>query len=211
MRFTCSILIVFILASCAKNKSIVGLYGKCERGYLACTQIELKSDSTFTLLSYSDVGGASFYYGDWIHVSTDSIMLLPPKKSRTLFTEKINPELTGKLKVTILDDGDEYHSQSAIENVLVIINEPPVGKVTDANGVVLFDNPQTQKIICRFLSIYDETFDLSSSEINDVQIIIKDIYIKQPVYETMKISNDGLRYTEQLTLKKTRMRNKQWK
>ena len=57
-----------------KDKSIIGLYGECPKGYFACTQLELKSDSTFEYYVFFDVGGGTIKKGTW-KVDKDTLIL----------------------------------------------------------------------------------------------------------------------------------------
>lgn len=61
---------------------IVGLYGKCESGFFACEQLEIKSDSTFEYGIFYDVGGWKIWAGKW-DLSNDTLVLNTFKQPRT--------------------------------------------------------------------------------------------------------------------------------
>ncbi len=52
MKYFKLILFLTVFSSCYSNKSIIGLYGNCGKGYFVCTQIQIKSDSTFEYFNY---------------------------------------------------------------------------------------------------------------------------------------------------------------
>jgi hypothetical protein len=68
-------LIAFSLSAfIPKENSIIGLYGECHIGYFACSQLELKSDSTFEYYVFYDVGGGIILKGTW-KVDLDTLIL----------------------------------------------------------------------------------------------------------------------------------------
>ncbi|WP_148660986.1 hypothetical protein [Marinilabilia salmonicolor] len=61
---------------------IIGLYGKCQSGYFACEQLEIKSDSTFEYGIFYDVGGWKIWTGSWV-LSNDTLILNTFKQPQT--------------------------------------------------------------------------------------------------------------------------------
>jgi hypothetical protein len=61
---------------------IAGLYGKCQSGYFACEQLDIKSDSTFEYGIFYDVGGWKTWTGYW-ELSNDTIVLNTFKQPKT--------------------------------------------------------------------------------------------------------------------------------
>ncbi|WP_439185879.1 hypothetical protein [Carboxylicivirga taeanensis] len=61
---------------------ITGLYGKCQSGYFACEQLEIKSDSTFEYGIFYDVGGWKIWTGNW-SLSNDTLILNTFKQPQT--------------------------------------------------------------------------------------------------------------------------------
>ena len=77
MRRTLFILFFFSFSVCLSGqtrKDITGLYGQCSPGFFACTQIELKNDSTFEYGIFYDVGGWVTWTGKWT-MRSDTLVL----------------------------------------------------------------------------------------------------------------------------------------
>ena len=77
MRQTLLISIFFSFSVCIfgqTRKDITGFYGECTPGFFACTQIELKKDSTFEYGIFYDVGGWVSWTGKWT-MKRDTLVL----------------------------------------------------------------------------------------------------------------------------------------
>ncbi|EAQ50877.1 MULTISPECIES: hypothetical protein [Leeuwenhoekiella] len=76
VKFIKLILLLTFLSSCSTNKSVVGLYGKCEKSYTACSQIELKDDNTFEYYNSNELGKEKITTGTWTKISMDTLKLV---------------------------------------------------------------------------------------------------------------------------------------
>ncbi len=77
------VLIINVISTFGQEKlKITGLYGKCQSGYFACEQLEIKSDSTFEYGIFYDVGGWRIWTGYW-DLSNDTLILNTFKQPQT--------------------------------------------------------------------------------------------------------------------------------
>lgn len=102
-------LIILILSSCSSNKRIVGLYGKCEKEYLNCSQIELKENKTFEYYIFMGVGNENITRGTWKKNSDSTLelnIIEQFKITKTSYTKKEKVSL--KNKSTDLNEIEEF-------------------------------------------------------------------------------------------------------
>lgn len=212
MKFSKFILISVLIISCSSTQSVTGLYGKCEKDYFACTQLELKTDKTFEYFIFMDVGGASVIKGNWKQTASDSIVLntfKQPKHPITTYTGKINSETTENIKITIKEAGFPLTAATVVIN-----NNQGEGKAANTDGVVEFEAQKIHTITYHFLH-ESETIAIDNPNFNEIEITIKDLDSSAvPTYltdEVMILKNKRLFINESHSLKKTNMKNKQWK
>ena len=211
MKYIKLILILLFLGSCSTNKSVIGLYGKCGKEYLSCTQIELKSDNTFEYFIYMDVGGGTVVKGNWEQISTDSITLNTfeqPKNPSTTFSGKINSDRIGNVKITIHD------LELPLAAAYIVINDQNEGKAADVNGIAELKAQEIKTITYHYLG-QKETIEIDNPNFNEIEIIVRDLdLIAVPRFMTDKImalDNGKLFFNDGYSLKKTNLKNRQWK
>lgn len=208
--------ILFSLAisfnSCSINKSVVGLYGKCEKGYFACTQIELKADNTFEYFIFMDVGGATILKGNWKKISKDSILL-------NTFEQPINPKTTykGKINPSVTNDTiriEIRHWEFPLMAAYLLINDEKEGKIVDENGFVEFQTKKLNTITYYYLG-YKETISIDNPNYNEIEILVKDIEIDAfTKYLTDKLiikRGKKVYFDPDYSLRRNHIKNKQWK
>jgi len=205
------ILILLIFGSCSTNKSVIGLYGKCEKKYLACTQIELKSDKTFEYFIFMDVGGGTVVKGNWEQISNDSIKLNTfeqPKHPSTTYSGKVNPDRTDNVKITIRD------LELPLAAAFIVINDQNEGKAADVNGFAELKAQEIKTITYHYLG-QKETIKIDNPNFNEIEIIVRDLDLNAvPRFLTDKImtlDNGKLFFNDGYSLKKTNLKNRQWK
>ena len=211
MKYIKLILILLIFGSCSTNKSVIGLYGKCEKKYLACTQIELKSDKTFEYFIFMDVGGGTVVKGNWEQISNDSIKLNTfeqPKHPSTTYSGKVNPDRTDNVKITIRD------LELPLAAAFIVINDQNEGKAADVNGFAELKAQEIKTITYHYLG-QKETIKIDNPNFNEIEIIVRDLDLNAvPRFLTDKImtlDNGKLFFNDGYSLKKTNLKNRQWK
>jgi hypothetical protein len=189
---------------------MVGLYGKCGSSYLSCTQIELKPDSTFEYFIFMDVGGTTIIKGNWEAVSKDSIRLNTfeqPKHPITTYKGQTNPKRPNiKIKVSC--------SESPLAGAYVLLNDQSEGIVLEQNGVGEFKAQKVKTITYSFLG-QKETIFVENPDYNEIEIMVRDLDLNAvPRFLTEKIifiNKKKLFLNRSYSLKKTSLKNKQWK
>lgn len=208
MKYIKLILILLFLSSCSTNKSVVGLYGKCEKSYFACTQIELKSDNTFEYFIFYDVGGVNILKGNWKKISNDSISLNTfeqPTNPKTSYTGIENGSSVKKIKIS-----DKY---GPIILASVSINDDNKWKVTDINGFVEFNESEINTISVISMGVKEKIL-VDNKNSDEIHIIVKDpqtgVIPEYLVDYKLKIHKNKIYITDKHRLKKTIITNKQW-
>ena len=211
MNYIKLILSLLFLSSCSTNKSVVGLYGKCGKSYFACTQIELKADNTFEYFIFMDVGGGNVVKGNWEQISTDSIKLNTfeqPKNPSTTYSGKINPDRVDNVKITIQD------LELPLTAAFIVINNQNDGKAADVNGVVELKAKEIKTITYHYLG-QKETIKIDNPNFNEIEITVRDLdFNAVPRFLTDKImvlKRGKLFFNDRYSIKKTNLKNKQWK
>ncbi|WP_178985972.1 hypothetical protein [Winogradskyella helgolandensis] len=211
MKYIKLILILFFFGSCSINKSVIGLYGKCKKNYLACTQIELKSDKTFEYFIFMDVGGGTVVKGNWEQISKDSIKLNTfeqPKNPSTTYSGKINPDRIDNVKITIRD------FELPLAAAFIEINDQNEGKAADVNGITELKAQEIKTITYHYIG-QKETIKIDNQNFNEIEIIVRDLDLNAvPSFLTDKImvlNNGKLFFNDGYSLKKTNLKNRQWK
>ncbi len=198
-----------------KNLSIIGLYGECENGYLACSQLELNADSTFEYYIFWDVGGGQILKGVW-YTNNDTIILNTfnqPKFINSQVYENINPKILNKKRILIRGSDNIPFGYAAIW-----INDNIEEQIADSNGIYysIFDSIYSIKITFLF---YEEKIKIKNSLANDIEIVIKDLnWSGIPeflVNEKILIKNNKIyfhtnsgKFNKNLYLRKTKIINK---
>ncbi|NEV95063.1 hypothetical protein G3567_13040 [Psychroflexus sp. YR1-1] len=211
MKYVKLIFLLTFLSSCSTNKSVVGLYGKCGKSYFACTQIELKADKTFEYFIFMDVGGESVVKGTWNKLSNDTIALNTynqPEIPKTTYEGKVNPELTGKVKIKISD------KNGALGFANVQINDKKLGVGANQNGIAEFETESIKNVHYSFLG-QEETIEIDNPNYNNIEVLIKDLDINAvPEFLTnykIVVNGKKLIMDSEYIYKKTNLKNKQWK
>ncbi|WP_445455184.1 hypothetical protein [Flavobacterium sp. HNIBRBA15423] len=204
------LLFLLIFTSCTSKKTVTGLYGKCGKGYYACNQILLKSDNTFEYFVFMDVGGKNIIKGNWIQIAKDSIKLNTfnqPKTPQTTIKGSINPSRNNSIKIKLID------SALPIASAFIVVNDQLNGKATNIEGDVELEVKKLKTITYYYLG-REETIMIDNPNYNEIEILIKDIDITGfPKYFTNQIilvQSQKLYLNDLLSLKKTRIQNKQW-
>ncbi|MFD2697815.1 hypothetical protein ACFSQ0_07405 [Mesonia sediminis] len=211
MKYIKLILMLLFFGSCSTNKSVIGLYGKCGKNYLACTQIELKSDKTFEYFIFMDVDGGTVVKGNWEQISKDSIKLNTfeqPKNPSTTYSGKINPDRIDNVKITIRD------LELPLAAAFIVINDQNEGKAADVNGIAELKAQEIKTITYHYLG-QKETIKIDNPNFNEIEIIVRDLDLNAvPRFLTDKImtlENGKLFFNDGYSLKKTNLKNRQWK
>lgn len=207
MRYLVFLFSFFLLNSCSTKKNFPGLYGKCGKNYYVCDQLELNSDNTFEYFSFMDVGGSTVVKGVWEKISDDTIILNSferPQNSKTKISGKINSE-SKEISVKIIERGLPLPSSE------ITINNDT--KITDESGFTKFKQQKVVSITYQFLN-RKETIYLDNSDFNEIVLIVKDLDFdvnsKYFIDKSVKIKNNKLFINDNLVLKKTDIKNKQW-
>lgn len=213
MKFITLTFLFIILASCSSKKSVIGLYGKCEKKYLACTQIELKADNTFEYYIFMDVGGKSILKGKWIKTAHNSIFLSTfnqPNNPKVKYSGNLNNEYPNKIKIQVAD------FENLLPGTSVSINNNNAWKTANDNGIVEFPKQKLNSITYIYLG-QKETIEIENSDYNEIYITIKDLYIdavsqylnnKKLLLRNNALVFNSEKHWSMFSLKKTRIKNK---
>ncbi|MEW7281213.1 hypothetical protein ABW636_21670 [Aquimarina sp. 2201CG1-2-11] len=157
-----------------------------------------------------DVGGGTVIKGNWEQISNDSIKLNTfeqPKKLRTTYSGKINPERTN-IQIKIAD------VELPLVAAAIVINDQDYGSNANMNGIAEMKAQKIKTITYYYLN-RKETIEIDNPDYNEIEITVKDLDIDAvQMYLTdkiMTIHNKKLFFAEGYFLKKTKMANKQWK
>lgn len=207
MKYLVFLFSLILFNSCSTRENFIGLYGKCGKKYYVCDQLELKSDNTFEYFSFMDVGGGNVVKGVWKKISNDTIMLNSferPQNSKTKIFGKVNSE-SKDISVKIIERGNPL-----VGSVVTINNQ---SKISDENGIVIFDNQKVKSITYQFLN-NTERIEIDNSDHNDFELIIKDFeYSVNSTFFVDKVlifKNRKILINDKLILKKTAVKHKQW-
>lgn len=207
MKYLVFLFSLILFNSCSTRENLIGLYGKCGKKYYVCDQLELKSDNTFEFYSFMDVGGGKVVKGFWKKISNDTIMLNSferPQNSKTKILGKVNSE-SKNISVKIIERGNPL-----IGSVVTINNQ---SKISDENGIVIFDNQKVKSITYQFLN-NTERIEIDNSDYNDFELKIKDLeYSVNSSFFVDKVlifKNRKILINDKLILKKTTIKHKQW-
>ncbi|WP_146169773.1 hypothetical protein [Kordia periserrulae] len=176
-----------------------------------CTQIELKSDKTFEYFIFMDVGGGTVVKGNWEQISTDSIKLNTfeqPKNPSTTYSGKINPDRIENIKITIRD------LELPLAAAFIVVNDQNAGKAANVNGIAELETQKIKTITYHYLG-QKETIEIDNPNYNEIEIIVRDLDLNAvPRFLTDKImvlNNGKLFFNDGYSLKRTNLKNKQWK
>lgn len=161
------------LSSCTSKKSVVGLYGKCEKNYLGCTQIELKPDNTFEYYIYMDVGGEAILKGTWIITGHNNIFLYThnqPKNPKIKYSGITDNKINDKIIIKVSD------SEGPLSGVSVSINNNKEWIYANENGIVEFPIQEINSI-SYFYFDQSETVKVEHPDYNYFTVTTKDIDI----------------------------------
>jgi hypothetical protein len=154
-----------------------------------------------------DVGGSTVVKGVWEKISDDTIILNSferPQNSKTKISGKINSE-SKEISVKIIERGLPLPSSE------ITINNDT--KITDESGFTKFKQQKVVSITYQFLN-RKETIYLDNSDFNEIVLIVKDLDFdvnsKYFIDKSVKIKNNKLFINDNLVLKKTEIKNKQW-
>ena len=158
-----------------------------------------------------DVGGGTVVKGNWEQISTDSIKLNTfeqPKNPSTTYSGKINPDRIDDVKITIRD------LELPLAAAFIVINDQNKGKAADVNGIAELETQKIKTITYHYLG-QKETIEIDNPNYNEIEIIVRDLDLNAvPRFLTDKIMvlNKGkLFFNDGYSLKKTNLKNRQWK
>lgn len=195
MKLTFLIFSILGLASC---KSVVGVYGECEKKYYACYQVQIKNNKTFEIFSFFDVGGGTVYRGKWEYLAKDSIELIweqdlipeepipeiPPLDSihipKTYHEESYNSALGDSIRVTIQD------WETTLPFATLRINQEENTYNTDFDGTLKFKRDSLSTLIWSFIGYGMDTIKIEDPKSNDIQIFGKDLNIHLTPYKPQR-------------------------
>ncbi|KAA5536354.1 hypothetical protein F0919_01415 [Taibaiella lutea] len=212
-------IITLFLSSCYAFNQKVRLYGKCEKGYFVCSQLELRQNNEFEYYVFLDIGGGNTIKGTWKRLGGDTLMLnsyKQPNIPKTYFKAKklqsYNDSVIIKIQNYFGPFSDEY----------VYIDDDKQGQLTDNNGICIFKTKEVQHV--SFYSIiYSpiiEKITINHPGANYVEIFVKDPETIIPETMTDKLivaKRNGILFlpkngdTITYVLKRTRLSKKQWK
>jgi hypothetical protein len=178
------ILLSFSACSIVGKKTLV--YGKCSKGYFACTQFELKKDNTFEYYIFMDVGGGNVIKGRWDVFNGDTLIMntfTQPVNRKTYAVGKVVDTLSGTIKITMHDfEAPLYFSE-------VAINDGALKDTLDIDGIAYFNASEIRNI-----SYNDplwgrrELIHINNPHFNDIEVIVRDIdYSIIPTYIVDKL------------------------
>jgi hypothetical protein len=217
MKLLQSILIILLFSSCSTIGKKNILYGKCGKGYFACTQFELKDDKTFEYYIFMDVGGGNVIKGNWDYLNGDTLKLntfIQPKIPKTYYEGQKNNELAGRVKVEIRDH------EIPLGFAYVEINNGEVKGNLNEEGIGYFEISEIRNITYSFLGDRQETIRINNTELNDIEIFVRDLesgvipeyFVDKLVVVTAKEINMYPNSPERnYKLKRSRFGKKYWK
>lgn len=212
LKYLNLLFVLIFLNSCSTNKEIVGLYGKCKKGYLACRQIELKSNNTFEEYIWYDFGPrGAIRKGTWKKISGDTIVLNTleqPTIPKTSYVGKVNPALKNQVRIQISDKNGPLDSSN------IFINDRQLLKVADSNGIVQFDTKVIRNIEYGFLNQIQK-IEIDNPNYTEINILTRDLDLstvpKFITNEKMVVKRNKIMLDTSYFYKKTSLKNKQWK
>ena len=141
-------------------KDISGLYGECEIGFFACTQMYLKPNGIFNYFIFYDVGGGTVLEGQWQY-KFDTIYLNTFKQPKQQKTFIINSETSNldSLRIHVYD-----YDSLGMGFAEILINNNILVKC-DQDGFAKISSLPVNNIVVHFIT---ESFTFN----------IKDIYAK---------------------------------
>ncbi len=158
-----------------------------------------------------DVGGGTVVKGNWEQISTDSIKLNTfeqPKNPSTTYSGKINPDRIENIKITIRD------LELPLAAAFIVVNDQNDGKAADVNGIAELESQEIKTITYHYLG-QKETIEIDNPNYNEIEIIVRDLDLNAvPRFLTDKImvlNNGKLFFNDGYSLKKTHLKNRQWK
>lgn len=219
MKALSASIIMLFLSSCFSLNKKNHLYGKCEKHYFSCAQLELKQNNEFEYYVFLDVGGGQVIKGTWRYLNGDTLILntyKQPHISKTYFKTIENSTLSDDTVVIKLQNYlgpivDEY----------VNINNGEQEQFTNDKGICIFKTKEVRQV-----AFYLEDSPLIEKVIidvpqsNQIEIFAKDsepgipetitnelIVAKRKKVIFLPKNEDTLSYT----LKRTRLGEKQWR
>ena len=158
-----------------------------------------------------DVGGGTVVKGIWEQISSDSIKLNTfeqPKNPSTTYRGKINPDRIENIKITIRD------LELPLAAAFIVVNDQKTGKAADVNGISELETQEIKTITYHYLG-QKETIEIDNPNYNEIEIIVRDLDLNAvPRFLTDKImvlNNGKLFFNDGYSLKKTHLKNRQWK
>jgi hypothetical protein len=97
MKTLLFILFFASLSSCRNSRDF--LYGKCKKGFYACTQILLKENGEFEYFQFYDVGGSQLVTGRWQSLSDTVVLNTYEQQESRLDTVIESKAANGKIRM----------------------------------------------------------------------------------------------------------------
>lgn len=214
MKKSILILLIIFLSACSSAKQISKLYGKCNKDYLACIQIQINSDNTFEYFVFYDVGGGNVLSGKWEKGIGDTLILNTIEQPKILNTKYVT-KLIGKNNDSIKVSLKGYEYSYSYANIR--INDTKF-KVANYDGVCYFDKTEIKTITYNYLG-EEETIFIEGNNYNEIEILAKDfnsgvmpLMTNEPILfknnEVILYPNNSNR---RIAIKRSRLKRKQWK
>lgn len=204
-----SIIICVTCISCGAKFSVAGLYGKCQKRYLGCQQLQLNKDRSFEYYKSLDTGGEQVLRGSWRALSEDTLVLntfQQPRIPKTYYVGEFISSLGDKLEVHIQDYNED------ITQAIITINDSEQTVNTDHQGKAVFNSTEIKTISYNILD-RKETISIANPKYNYVVITVKDLEIGKPnnpyiTNDTIIVKSKGIKYGQ--LLKRVDNDKKQW-
>ncbi len=160
--------LVFIsIVGCNASSKLIGNYcnGKNKRiSNSEETSLEIKSDKTFTVNSFSDVAGNFSSQGDWKIINDTIFFLVKEKKIIDTIFYTQNSALSGKTNIKFID----AITKTYISNIRIIVNG---NNYTFENGYGTIDFEGSNHLLIDLLSTKPEAEILKNKNVN-IEVII---------------------------------------
>jgi len=160
-----------------KEKSIIGLYGECPKGYFACTQLELKSDSTFEYYVFFDVGGGTIKKGTW-KIYEDTLILNTHNQPKLASGYKVLDNVNYDTKEIHCFDRDSI----PIFYGTAVINGSDT-LALDENGKCTY-NSEIKSVQVQGLTTQHNYFTVKSDNYSKIAFFVDDFICHSPHYLT---------------------------
>ncbi len=172
---------LIFIASCTVNR-IPTLYGKCGKGYYACTQIYLKENQEFEFFQFYDVGGGQIVKGKW-EEKDDTITLNTFEQQKDRIIEVIESS----------DNSDKFKFEILNDDAFISYNSIPDSVKTSFNGyaqiqrfkglvsfeIILFSDPKLIPILYKIKDTAANYFIIKTKQLKSNLFLENDKYMRK--------------------------------